>query len=57
MNPMERSGWTPLAHSDEDLHVARSVPDTPQTRSPTYRLAFADDAFLTNPDCADPELE
>jgi uncharacterized protein (TIGR00730 family) len=47
MNPMERSGWTPLAHSDEDLHAARSVPDTPQTRSPTYRLAFADDDFLT----------
>src|SRR6185312_4531458 len=47
MNPMEKSGWTPLAHSDEDLHVARSVPDTPQTRSPTYRLAFADDDFLT----------
>ncbi|MBN9067049.1 MAG: LOG family protein [Rhizobiales bacterium] len=47
MNPMERSGWTPLAHSDEDLHVARSVPDTPQTRSPTYRLAYADDDFLT----------
>jgi len=44
---MERSGWTPLAHSDEDLHVARSVPDTPQTRSPTYRLAYADDDFLT----------
>jgi len=44
---MERSGWTPLAHSDEDLHAARSVPDTPQTRSPTYRLAYADDDFLT----------
>jgi hypothetical protein len=47
MNPMEKSGWTPLAHSDEDLHAARSVPDTPQTRSPTYRLAYADDDFLT----------
>ncbi len=47
MNPMEKYGWTPLAHSDEDLHVARSVPDTPQTRSPTYRLAYADDDFLT----------
>jgi uncharacterized protein (TIGR00730 family) len=47
MNPMERSGWTPLAHSDKDLETARGVPDTPQTRSPTYRLAFADDDFLT----------
>lgn len=47
MNPMERDGWTPLAHSDEDIHHARSVPDTPQTRSPTYRLAFSDDDFMT----------
>ena len=47
MNPMERSGWTPLAHSDEDLHAARSVPDTPQTRSPTERRAVADDDCLT----------
>jgi uncharacterized protein (TIGR00730 family) len=32
------------AHLDRD--TARHVPDTPQTRSSTYRLAFADDDFL-----------
>ena len=47
MTPTEEHGWTPLPHSDEDLQRARSVPDTPQTRAPTYRLAFSDDDFLT----------
>jgi uncharacterized protein (TIGR00730 family) len=32
------------AHTDSD--TARHVPDTPQTRSPSYRLAFADEEFL-----------
>ncbi len=30
----------------EDIETARDIPDTPQTRSPSYRLAFADDDFL-----------
>ncbi|MEM6384696.1 MAG: LOG family protein [Pseudomonadota bacterium] len=30
----------------EDIETARETPDTPQTRSPAYRLAFADDDFL-----------
>jgi uncharacterized protein (TIGR00730 family) len=30
----------------EDSAAARQVPDTPQGRSPAYRLAFADDDFL-----------
>ena len=50
MNPTEKNGWTPLPHSDEDLQRARSVPDTPQTRSPTYRLAWTDEDFLTQRD-------
>ena len=29
-----------------DMETARDIPDTPQTRSPAYRLAFADDDFL-----------
>lgn len=29
-----------------DLSNAQEVPDTPQTRAPAYRLAFADDDFL-----------
>ena len=32
------------AHADRD--TAKHVPDTPQTRAPAYRLAFADDEFL-----------
>lgn len=30
----------------QDMETARDIPDTPQTRSPAYRLAFADDDFL-----------
>ncbi|QDZ01199.2 LOG family protein [Nitratireductor mangrovi] len=44
---MDKSGWTPLAHSDEDLERSRSVPDTEQTRSAAYRLAWDDDDFMT----------
>ncbi len=47
MNPMEKAGWTPLPHSDEDLERARNAPDTPQTRAPTFRLAWSDDDFMT----------
>lgn len=32
------------AHHDRD--TAKHVPDTPQTRAPSYRLAFADDDFM-----------
>ena len=34
----------------EDLRNLRDAPDTPQTRSPSYRLAFADPDFLTRPE-------
>ncbi|MEM6636724.1 MAG: LOG family protein [Pseudomonadota bacterium] len=33
-------------HSTADVETARFIPDTPQTRSPAYRLAFADPDFL-----------
>ncbi len=33
-------------HAESDWEAARQVPDTPQTRSPAYRLAFADSDFL-----------
>ncbi len=36
----------PFRDSHQDREEARHVPDTPQTRAPTYRLAFADDDFL-----------
>ncbi|PYG31123.1 TIGR00730 family Rossman fold protein [Pelagimonas varians] len=32
------------AHTDRD--TVEHIPDTPQTRSPSYRLAFADEEFL-----------
>ncbi|PZO79681.1 MAG: 3-isopropylmalate dehydrogenase [Mesorhizobium amorphae] len=41
------ANWTPLTHSDEDLERAEAVPDTPQTRAPTYRLAWSDPDFMT----------
>ncbi len=37
----------PLRTSKQDVRTARLIPDTPQTRAPTYRLAFADPEFLT----------
>jgi hypothetical protein len=36
----------PLRRSDEDSRAATRTPLTPQTASPTYRLAFTDDDFL-----------
>ncbi len=37
---------TPFRGARQDVQTAREVPDTPQTRAPSYRLAFTDDAFL-----------
>ncbi|MDH2326729.1 LOG family protein [Cereibacter sp. SYSU M97828] len=36
----------PLRDSTEDVRSAERVPDTPQSRSPAYRLAFTDTDFL-----------
>lgn len=36
----------PMRHSRQDIVAAREIDDTPQTRAPSYRLAFADDDFL-----------
>ncbi|MEO0678647.1 MAG: TIGR00730 family Rossman fold protein [Pseudomonadota bacterium] len=36
----------PFRRSHQDRETARKVPVTPQTQSPAYALAFADDAFL-----------
>ncbi|QPC86617.1 3-isopropylmalate dehydrogenase [Mesorhizobium sp. NBSH29] len=47
MNPMEKNGWSPLPHSHEDLERTRKQPDTPQTRAPTYQLAWTDEEFMT----------
>ena len=36
----------PMRDSVEDTQTAAQIPSTPQTRAPSYRLAFADDDFL-----------
>lgn len=40
----------PLKGSQRDREQARGVPDTPQTRSPAYKLAFDDLEFLCRPE-------
>ncbi|WP_299372590.1 TIGR00730 family Rossman fold protein [uncultured Tateyamaria sp.] len=37
---------SPFRDAHTDRKAAEGVPDTPQTRSPAYTLAFADDEFL-----------
>jgi uncharacterized protein (TIGR00730 family) len=38
--------WEPLKDSKADKHAAAAQPKTPQTQSPSYRLAFTDEDFL-----------
>ena len=40
----------PLSNARLDRVTAKQVPDTPQTRAPQYRLAFADEDFLCRPE-------
>ena len=42
----EKNGWTPFRHSKEDARKVHEVPDTAQTRSPAYRLAYVDEDFM-----------
>lgn len=37
---------SPFRDAQQDVETAREIPDTPQTRAPAYRLAFADNDFL-----------
>ena len=43
---MKEDRSSPFRDAHEDKATAHHVPDTPQTRAPSYRLAFADDEFL-----------
>jgi uncharacterized protein (TIGR00730 family) len=36
----------PLRDSHQDIEEVKRIPDTPQTRAPSYALAFADDDFM-----------
>lgn len=40
----------PLRDSHQDREAANDIPDTPQTRAPAYKLAFADNDFLLRDD-------
>lgn len=44
------NGAHPLPQARADAERARQIPDTPQTRSPTHRLAFTDTDFLARED-------
>ncbi len=46
MNPMDKEGWSSLTHSTETVEKTNLMPDTPQTRSKAYRLAFTDEEFM-----------
>lgn len=46
MTDEEARATHPFPHSREDAKVAQRIEDTPQTRAPAYRLAFADTDFL-----------
>ncbi|MBL4929158.1 LOG family protein [Fuscibacter oryzae] len=37
----------PFRDSQQDIAATNRIPDTPQTRAPAYRLAFADPDFMT----------
>lgn len=43
---MSNTRKSPFRDAGSDIRSAVDVPDTPQTRAPAYRLAFADDQFL-----------
>ncbi|MGK6316159.1 LOG family protein [Neorhizobium sp. DT-125] len=46
--PRRKGGiWDPLKGNVADKHAAAGQPKTPQTESPSYRLAYADDDFLS----------
>lgn len=47
---MARRRHTPLRTSVQDIDAAKRTPKTPQTASAAYRLAFADEEFLTSED-------
>ncbi|MEQ8291531.1 MAG: TIGR00730 family Rossman fold protein [Roseovarius sp.] len=43
---MQDERYSQFRDASADRNTAEQVPDTPQTRAPAYRLAFADDDFL-----------
>jgi hypothetical protein len=50
MASRRRHTTTPLRTSKQDIAAAKRAPQTPQTASSAFRLAYADDEFLTSDD-------
>jgi EAL domain-containing protein len=48
MASRRRGAHTPLRTSKQDIAAARRAPQTPQTASAAYRLAYVDDEFITS---------
>ncbi|MEM9433314.1 MAG: TIGR00730 family Rossman fold protein [Pseudomonadota bacterium] len=40
----------PMRYSRQDIEEVKTIPDTEQTRSPAYALAFSDENFLCRPE-------
>ncbi|MDN5786544.1 LOG family protein [Pseudorhodobacter sp.] len=40
----------PFRDSQQDVKASHKIPDTPQTRAPAYRLAYADNEFMCRED-------
>ncbi|QFU07273.1 putative lysine decarboxylase [Rhodobacteraceae bacterium THAF1] len=49
-SPASSRGRSPFRDAPTDRKTAAEIPDTPQTRAPAYKLAFADDEFLCSPE-------
>ena len=47
---MKDDRTSPFRDAHQDIEGARTIPDTPQTRAPAYRLAFDDPDFLCRED-------
>ena len=43
---MNKHRRAPFPNAHQDIETTKAIPDTPQTRAPAYRLAFADEDFL-----------
>jgi hypothetical protein len=50
MASRRRGAHTPLRTSKQDIAALRKAPQTPQTASPAYRLAYTDEEFITADD-------
>ncbi|GAA5104652.1 LOG family protein [Bartonella jaculi] len=46
----EKKSWCAFLHAKEAIQEICEVPDTPQLRSPTYRLAYIDQDFMMRPE-------